>query len=98
MIQASINNWVADRKVIEEIFVENPQNFADPVVVQKCANQIVHILDGVTKVNAHFIEITAEELLDQLKKKEAESKKPQVRPSAQSKRQTKGGKKRKSRA
>jgi hypothetical protein len=67
IIEDSIRKWAKDRKTIEALFVDKPVNLDSTEEARKCVTKIVGILNKITKVNADFIELLAEELLIQFK-------------------------------
>jgi len=62
-----IRDWAPDRAAIEKMFVDKPLNFQIPEEVAKGAAVIAGILEKTAGVNSEFIEMIAEELLDQIK-------------------------------
>ena len=73
IIQTSIDDWAADRRSIEEMFVEKPIDFHSSEQTQQCAQQIADMLEKITDVNATFIELITAELLAQLRERDRRS-------------------------
>jgi hypothetical protein len=96
IIQNSINNWTIDRQSIERMFVEEPANLQSAGVAERYAKQIAGMLRKVTKVNANFIEITAEELLAQVANGKPAARTTRPRKAAKNKPQAENGGKQKS--